>query len=477
MQRLTEAAGKEEKMNRQLIRKVCGSLLSAALVVSTCGTTVGALETGACSEASLKGTAQPVPLTTEVFKDAGVLKAVKQYDADGDGSLSEAEIAKISYLSVGDPVGDVSGIEKLTSLTQLSLYNYTAETLELKTAVSDFFVYTSAPSLRIKAAEAVNISVGSYTDGAGKQSSCSTVDVSDCGNLKKLYSTVKGLTALKFPKDGGNLETLGISGSAMKTFTVPKAERLTMLSVNGNDSLTSLNLKNAKNLTSVSVTSNKKLKEVDLSKNTELTSLYCSWNAVEKLDLSKNKKLTFLDCPYNKMSRLDCSKNTKLTALNCYDNKLTTLKVAKSKSVNQVLCENNKLTTLDLSKNSGLKRVDCYGNPLKKLYIKNKTNALGKVKVTPEIASVKSENPLEVTVTLKSQNKDNKYLVNLINKDKVSVLKGLELDDSHVSQKVSVYGGAKLTVQVAGGKKYKDVLVYANSVTYKKKVTVKQTEY
>lgn len=368
-----------------------------------------------------KGESKGIALTSAVFQDENVLKAVKEYDRDGDGYLSEFEVPYSIWIN--ERVEDVSGLEKLTTLESVSLYDCACTSIKLGKGVEELYIYIveSAPSVRISGSGLQYIRISAKYD-----TSYETVDVSACSQLESLESSVE-FSALKLSKNSNELKKLKITGSA----------------------LTSLNLKNARNLQTLTVAYNSQLKKINLSKNT---------------------KLEKLDCSCNELTKLDCSKNIKLTSLYCYHNKLTSLKVSKATALKDVDCHHNELSSLNFSKNKALTRVDCYENPLQELYIKNKTNALNEISVIPEIVSVESKKPGKLQVVLKSQNNGHQYLVRANWSDYYSK----ELDDIKPSGEIDVYGGSSYYVDVFGGKKYNNVNVYTDIVTHSSSVYVEK---
>ena len=102
---------------------------------------------------------------------------------------------------------------------------------------------------------------------------------------------------------------------------------------------------------------------------TALTYLSCKNNQLTSLDLSKNTALTGLSCGNNQLTSLDLSKNTALTTLSCDNNQLTTLDVSKNTALTTLYCNNNQLTTLDVLKNTALELLVCDNNQLTTLHV------------------------------------------------------------------------------------------------------------
>lgn len=402
------------------------SAVPQSVYAADTGETRQILSAGIGAKLLQKGDSKGIALTQEVFKDENVLKAVKEYDADGDGYLSETEVRFIDDVSISERVEDVSGLEKLTHVESVYL-NCACTSINIKLGKSvqflDISISENMPAIRISGQGLRYIEVsGRYHNN--ELASCETVDVSACSQLEHFKSSV-GISALKLPKNSSKLVEMEITRSALK----------------------SLNLKSASNLKRLTVAGNSQLKKINLSKNTKL----------EKLDCSGNRELT----------KLDCSKNTKLTALYCYSNKLTSLKVAKAVALESVDCSDNELSSLNFSKNKALTRVDCYENPLQELYIKDKTNALKEISVVPEIVSVESKKPGKISVELKSQNNGHQYLIDA-NGWYFKVL-----SDKQPSGVMNVASyGTSYMVTVLGGKKYNKVDVYTDMVTHSSWVNV-----
>lgn len=423
------------------------SAVPQSVYAADTGETRQILSAGIGAKLLQKGDSKGIALTQEVFKDENVLKAVKEYDADGDGYLSETEVRFIDDVSISERVEDVSGLEKLTHVESVYL-NCACTSINIKLGKSvqflDISISENMPAIRISGQGLRYIEVsGRYHNN--ELASCETVDVSACSQLEHFKSSV-GISALKLPKNSSKLVEMEITRSALK----------------------SLNLKSASNLKRLTVAGNSQLKKINLSKNTKLEKLDCSGNReLTKLDCSKNTKLTALYCYSNKLTSLKVAKAVALESVDCSDNELSSLNFSKNKALKTLNCADNKLTSLDLSKNSALTRVDCYENPLQELYIKDKTNAFKEISVVPEIVSVESKKPGTISVELKSQNNGHQYLID------ADGWYFKVLSDKQPSGEMNVASyGTSYTVKVLGGKNYNEVNVYTDIVTYSSSVFV-----
>lgn len=430
---------------------------------------VGFLLTG--KELTVKA-ADKVEVSAQVFKDKKVLNEVKKFDKNQDGYLDGEEIASITSIGIYESVSDLSGLEYLENLESVHLI-YSGKSIQLGDNVKDVWIDTNTKSININASGVEKMKLYTYWGSSGAKK-CEKVDVSKCTELKDLYVGTYGTTSIQFPKNGGDIEKLSISGSDYTVLKMPIAKKLTSFTVYGNHQLTTLDTQNIPNLEILYVEQNDKLCDLNIKRNYNLKKLVCSNNKISKLDVSGNSKLDFLSCPYNQLTSLDCSKNRKLTALQCYENKISSLNLKKTTALQNIYCESNKLKSLDLSQNIKLDTVSCYNNPLDNLYIKGKENAIKKVKITPVIASAKAyidtdEDRRGIVVNIKENKKIKSYVViasaggDWFFKKTQEDLK-FDFDNT---------GCSRFSIKAVSGVEYKGVVVYAQEVTYKKKVIVK----
>ncbi len=284
----------------------------------------------------------------------------KQFDTDGDGTLSTAEFAAVEEIKVNSMnIYSLDGIECFPNLKVLQCGVNKLTSLDV----------TQNPLL--------------------EQLSCNhnqiaALDVSHNPQLTYLYCTVNQLTSLSL---NTGLEQLVCSGNPLATLDVrPNLDlralecyncRLTTLDVSQNTNLKSLDC-SSNRLTSLDVTQNPllerltchgipQLSSLDVSHNPELQTLGCNWCDLDDLDVSQNLKLGDLDCANNRLTTLDVSQNSELFAIRCDNNQLMTLDVSHNQNLQQLSCRLNRLPSLDISQNGLLRFLDCGGNPLTSL--------------------------------------------------------------------------------------------------------------
>ncbi len=332
-----------------------------------------------------------VELNDTNFPDDDFRNLAASYDSDGDGWLSEEEIAKcerIQYALAACPFKSLEGIRYFTSLNFLYIGNaHDLQVVDLQGMPSLEWVYFSQdPSL-----EAVRVSGCSalkklYVAGekvhtvvfdAGCTSleelqliytSLQSVDVSEISSLKQLLVNNNQLSSIKVGANN-NLTSIECQDNQLTSIDVSACTNLTTLLCSRNQ-LTSLDVSANSNLTSLNCSGNK-LSTIDVSANSNLHSLDCSGNNLSTIDVSANSNLTSLNCSGNNLSTIDVSANSNLTSLNCSGDNLSTLDVSPNTNLTWLYCDNNQLTTLDLTNNKKLERLSCSENQLTSLTIRS----------------------------------------------------------------------------------------------------------
>ena len=242
---------------------------------------------------------------------------LKKIDKDGDGYLSETEIAETTSITCADrSISSLKGIEYFVNvqLIDCSGYNLTQLDVSKNTALEDLLC---------------------------SENNLTQLDVSKNTALEDLLCSENNLTQLDVSKNTA-LEHLDCSENNLTQLDVSKNIYLRGLACFENN-----------------------LTQLDVSKNTVLEKLACQQNNLIQLDVSKN--VWYLNCYKNNLTQLDVSKNVKLWDLYCSENNLTQLDISKSVELRDLSCAKNNLTQLDVSKNTELQDLDCSGNNLTQL--------------------------------------------------------------------------------------------------------------
>ena len=269
------------------------------------------------------------------FPDANFRIYVSTFDKDNDDRLTPAELAAVENMALyNKSIGDLTGIEHFTALTELDCRRNQLTSLDLSKN-------TALQVLNCNNNPLTSLVLGGNTA------------------LTKLSCTNNQLTSLDLSKNTA-LQVLDCEGNQLTALDVSKNlalkelycgdNPLTSLDVSANTALTDLNCINTQRTS------------LDVSKNTALTSLLCGDNQLTSLDVSANTALTSLLCAKNQLTSLDVSKNTDLTDLDCRWNQLTWLDVSKNTDLTDLDCRWNQLTSLDLSANTKLSFSHCSTN-------------------------------------------------------------------------------------------------------------------
>lgn len=298
------------------MRKKSTRLLSAALAVCMMLSVlpVGAFaaepgaeeqENGASAQAE-EEFVQPesVEINSTNFQDTDFQNYVKQYDKDGNDSLSLEERNKVTTIELPDDsyCPTMKGIEYFPELVTLKCSN------------------THVRSL----------------------------DVSKNLKLETLWCNWNNLEQLDVSKNKA-LKDLRCGDNYLTTLNVSQNEALEWLSTNDMRSkLNSLDVSYNKALKHLECTKNG-LTSLDVSSNEALERLACDGNPLTELDVSKNDKLTSLDCRRCGLTSLKFG--SAVSSMECDENQLTVLDISQNTRWTHLMCNDNKLTSLSFNEN------------------------------------------------------------------------------------------------------------------------------
>lgn len=276
---------------------------------------------------------------TEIDKRNKYDDILPVWDTNGDGKLSEAEAAAVTYVNLGEDfdggaVKSMDGIEYFTGLLVLDCGSNELTSLDISNNTALIYLNCSNNEL-------------------------TSLDVSKNTALTLLGCDYNQLTALNVSKNtsldllniGFNpITSIDVSENVVLTRMFCQFTQLTSLDVSKNPGLIHLECHNSQ------------LLSLDVSKNPELVYLFCSNNQLTTLNTGKIAKLVSIYCENNKLSSLDVSGNTGLGGFDCYNNQLTSLIVGESTSLTVINCYKNKLAQLDISGCTKLEKLYCFEN-------------------------------------------------------------------------------------------------------------------
>lgn len=262
---------------------------------------------------------------------------LENIDKDGDGYLSETEIAETTQIIIGSSTGQaeedriksLEGIEYFINISKLECGNNRLTKLDVSNNIE---------------LEELDCYWNKITE----------LNVSNNKKLKKLDCYVN------------NLKELDVSNNVELETLVCGSNNLTNLDVSRNSKLTELQCEY------------NELSELVVSSNNELRNFRCGNNDLGQLDVSNNIKLITLYCNDNKLTELNLNYNIELTELGCQSNELNNLDVKNNVNLIKLYCLENNLSQLDVSYNIELKELYCYWNRITKLNVSsnNKLNDL-----------------------------------------------------------------------------------------------------
>lgn len=298
------------------MRKKSTRLLSAALAVCMMLSVlpVGAFaaepgaeeqENGASAQAE-EEFVQPesVEINSTNFQDTDFQDYVKQYNKDGNDSLSLEERNKVTTIELPDDsyCPTMKGIEYFPELVTLKCSNVHMRSL----------------------------------------------DVSKNLKLETLWCYWNNLTQLDVSKNKA-LKDLRCGDNNLTTLNVSQNGALEWLSTNDmRNKLNSLDVSYNKALKHLECTKNG-LTSLDVSSNEALERLVCYGNPLTELDVSKNDKLTSLDCRRCGLTSLKFG--SAVSSMECDENQLTELDISQNTRWTDLRCGDNKLTSLSFNEN------------------------------------------------------------------------------------------------------------------------------
>ena len=224
-----------------------------------------------------------IPINGTNFPDEVFRQCVQSYDTNGNGSLSESEIAAAKYLIPDSPneIRDLTGIEYLTGLTTLDL---TSDCINVKSVNLS------------KLTKLENLSLEGYW--SSDRFCMSELDLHRMTNLKTLYIGSCGNIRYIDLSKNTKLESLTLRYCGVCELDVSKLTQLKQLI-----------------LKEIPITT------LDVSKNSKLQRLECVCCALKTLKLG-NTVPEYLDCSENDLLRLDLSKGDP-KVVKCAANRLT----------------------------------------------------------------------------------------------------------------------------------------------------------
>lgn len=293
-------------------------------------------------------------------------------------SATDEELSKITeVICRNQKIASTKGIEKLTSLRYLNLYQNNVSTMDLskntnlvmlnmtfnKLTNIDLSKNTNLQQLYLNGNQITNIDLTNNSkliDLNVYNNKLTSINISNLTELKLLLLSLNKITTIDLSKNT-KLEHVYLSGNGLTSLTLPtSATNLTRLDLNANK-LSSIDISKLTNLNYFIISANK-IANLDTSKNTKLEYLYSSGNQLTNVNLSNNTALKALDLYANNISSIDLSKLTNLTYLNISSNKLSNLNLSGLSNLTEIYASSNNLSSLNLGNQSKLEKINAVLN-------------------------------------------------------------------------------------------------------------------
>ena len=284
---------------------------------------------------------------TKNFPDANFRKAVKKYDTDGNGYLSDYEISHtMNVVCEGMGIKSIKGIEFFTAVQGLWCKDNNISSMDIRQNKDLHGVWCSGNPLTSIDFSGNPVLEWVYCFDCKLKS----LDFSKNPDMAYLEcNTNPELSKLTFAKDS-KLEHLMCGSCALHTLDLSEHKNLTHLDafrnkmtsidISQNTKLKRLDIWDNPDLGYVSVThlpelqyfscANNGVTKVDVTHNPQLQKLVVSYNKLDKLDLSKNPRLAYLDCGNCQLPELDISHNPQLYFLQAFINDFSSINIGNN---------------------------------------------------------------------------------------------------------------------------------------------------
>ena len=284
------------------------------------------------------------------FPDEALRNYASQYDEDGNGTLSDSELATITIINASG-ILNLKGAEHFTNLEELHLWGYSEEQSIRQIDPSVF------PKLyRFTLQECHGVTALDFS----RNTMFETIDLSHCPNVHALslpasvkeillHGTPK-LTALDVSKLT-NLTGLWLQHTGITDLDFSNHPAIQLVSILGEedavDKMNSLNLQNCATLENVDIRYTT-IKSLSMKHLPIVRTLMMLNNDITTITIDDCEEFNDITCDHNVLGTLSLTNNPQLRAVNCEDNRLQVLIADNCPVLGQVQAFNNRLMWLDL---------------------------------------------------------------------------------------------------------------------------------
>lgn len=284
------------------------------------------------------------------FPDEALRNYASQYDEDGNGTLSDAELATITIINASG-ILNLKGAEHFTNLEELHLWGYSEEQSIRQIDPSVF------PKLyRFTLQECHGVTTLDFS----KNTMFGQIELSHCSNVQALSlpTSVKEIQLYGTPKLKAldvsqltNLTGLWLQHTGITDLDFSNHPAIQLVSIQGEedavDKMNSLNLQNCATLENVDVRYTT-IKSLSMKHLPIVRTLMMLNNDITTITIDDCEEFNDITCDHNVLGTLSLTNNPQLRAVNCEDNRLQVLIADNCPVLGRVQAFNNRLMWLDL---------------------------------------------------------------------------------------------------------------------------------
>ena len=284
------------------------------------------------------------------FPDENLRNYASQYDEDGNGTLSDAELATITIINAGG-ILNLKGAEHFTNLKELHLWGYSEEESIREIDPSMF------PKLyRFTLGECNSVTTLDFS----KNTMFGQIELSRCSNVQALSlpTSVKEIQLYGTPKLKAldvsqltNLTGLWLQHTGITDLDFSNHPAIQLVNIQGEedavDQMNSLNLQNCATLENVDIRYTT-IKSLSMKHLPIVRTLMMLNNDITTITIDDCEEFNDITCDHNVLGTLSLTNNPQLRAVNCEDNRLQVLIADNCPVLGRVQAFNNRLMWLDL---------------------------------------------------------------------------------------------------------------------------------
>lgn len=284
------------------------------------------------------------------FPDEALRNYASQYDEDGNGTLSDAELATITSINASG-ILNLKGAEHFTNLEELHLWGYSEEQSIREIDPSVF------PKLyRFTLQECHGVTALDFS----RNTMFETINLSHCPNVHALSlpTSVKEIQLNGTPKLTAldvskliNLTGLWLRHTGITDLDFSNHPAIQLVSILGEedavDKMNSLNLQNCATLENVDIRYTT-IKSLSMKHLPIVRTLMMLNNDITTITIDDCEEFNDITCDHNVLGTLSLTNNPALRVVKCEDNRLQVLIADNCPVLGQVQAFNNRLMWLDL---------------------------------------------------------------------------------------------------------------------------------